>query len=144
MGEEANPESVRQSDSMKWVGLAGVLSLILMIWFADWSGPYGPLEAREWYRREFWPDRHANLYILTDSPTWNYGEVKSCMPVKDIGKRLQTLHPWLRPEDLLACAGFLPMEEYMTRETFAVTFKEKGYESNLWDCLKTPEGIICK
>jgi hypothetical protein len=81
------------------------------------------------------------LYIITDLPNWSYGEVKSCGLVSDPGDLLKK--KGLRNEDLLNCAGWSSKDEYVTRERFAVTFKEKGYDWNVWNCLKTPNGIIC-
>ena len=84
---------------------------------------------------------NANLYIITDSPNWAYGEVKSCDFVSDPGESLRKRG--LSKEDLLNCAGWFSRDEYITREQFAVTFKEKGYDAHMWNCLKIPEGIIC-
>ena len=85
MDEEATIQPGDKRDSHRWVGSLIALALVVIFWLADWSGPYGPLEAREWYRRHFWPDKHANLYVITDSPKWSYGEVKLCMGVADPG-----------------------------------------------------------
>lgn len=126
------------------IGILLALSLIGGWLLMDWRGPYGPLEAQEWFRRHFWADRHAKLYLLTDSPSWDYGVVKSCMPIHDLGETLRRRYPSLRKEDVWDCAGLVPPEEYLTRDRLAITFKERGDDFNLWDCLKTPEGLICK
>ena len=138
--KETPPPS--DGDSHRWVVSLIALALVILVWLADWSGPYGPLEAREWYRRHVWPDKHSNLNVITDSPNWSYGEVKLCMGVADPGDILRK--KGYEAQDLLNCAGLLPRDEYVTREQFAVTFKGKGYQSQMWRCLKTPNGIVCE
>jgi hypothetical protein len=118
--------------------------VLVIIWLSDWRGSYGPLALREWCRRHFVPDKHDSLYIITDAPNWGFGEVKNCGPVAEVGRALKTQRPELSKEDVLNCAGWFPLQEYVTRERLAVTFKEKGYDSTLWECTKTPEGLICR
>jgi hypothetical protein len=125
-----------------WIGIS--LLMIVSIWVLDWDGRCGPLEAREWYRRHFWPDKRESLYIITDSPVWAYGEVRTCGRIADVGSALKNQRPGLEKEDLLNCAGWLPREEYVGREKLAVRFEEKGYDFSSWDCTKTPEGLICR
>jgi hypothetical protein len=129
------------NDSSRRIAWLVASALVVLVWLGDWSGPYGPLETREWCLRHFWPDKHAALYVITGAPGWAYGEVKSCGPVSDPGETLRK--KGYAATDLLNCAGWFPENEYVTQERFAVTFREKGYDSQIWNCLKTADGIIC-
>src|SRR4051812_37767849 len=111
--------------SRRFAIVLSLLSMAAGAWLMDWGGPYGPLEAHGWYRRHFYPDRHAELYIITDRPEWDYGVVRSCQPAQDLGETIRRRHPSLRKEKVLDCSSLLPEGEFLTREAYAVTFKEK-------------------
>jgi hypothetical protein len=138
MAENQPPTPARVRE--RWMPFCFLAGLLLLIWLTDWAGPYGPLEFREWCRRNFWPDKHEHLYIIIAAPAWSFGEVRSCQRVSDPGETLR--NRGFTAKELLDCAGWFTKDEYVSHERWAVTYKEKGYDAQTWDCLKTPQGLI--